>query len=132
MDGFDPVELTTQSAPGEIVNVAPRLQMRNSVDISGQAAADTQSLGAVARMRRPGSVNEIPEGKGAVIVRTRPKGVTIVVDGYTVPRVSPFRFPIHTGSHTVVLEKRGFHSVTRVIQVEEGKISEIDELLLPQ
>ena len=132
MEGFDPVELMTQSAPGEMVNVAPRLQMRNSVDISGQGAGEIPSLGALARMRRPGSVNEIPEGKGAVVVRTRPKGVTIVVDGYTVPRVSPFRFPIRTGSHTVVLQKPGFQSVTRIIQVEEGKISEIDELLLPQ
>ena len=92
------------------MNLSPRLQMRNSVDISGQVAAETPSLGSLARMRRPGSANEIPEGKGAVIVRTRPKGVTIVVDGYTVPRVSPFRFPIRAGSHTVVLQKSGFQS----------------------
>jgi hypothetical protein len=132
MEGFDPVELMTQSAPGEMVNVSPRLQMRNSVQIGGQMPGDAPSLGSLARMRRPGGVNELPEGKGAVIIRTRPKGVTIVVDGYTVPRVSPFRFPIRTGSHTVVLQKAGFQSVTRVIQVEDGKISEIDELLLPQ
>jgi hypothetical protein len=132
MDGFAPAELITKSAAGEMVNVAPRLQARNSVDISEQVASETPSLGAVARMRRPGSVNEVPEGKGAVIIRTRPKGVTIVVDGYTVPRVSPFRFPIGSGSHTVVLQKAGYQSVTRVVQVEEGKVSHIDERLLPQ
>jgi serine/threonine protein kinase len=132
MDGFDPVELMTQSAPGEMVNLSPRLQMRNSVDISGQMPAEAPSLGALARMRRPGGINEIPEGKGAVIVRTRPKGVTIEVDGRTLLRVSPFRFPIRAGSHTVVLQKNGFQSVTRVIEVEEGKVLEIDELLLPQ
>jgi eukaryotic-like serine/threonine-protein kinase len=132
MDGFSPVELMTQSAPGEMVNLAPRLQMRNSVDISQQAASETPSLGSLARMRRPGSAEEIPEGKGAVLVRTRPKGVTIVVDGHTIPRVTPFRFPIRSGSHTVVLQKPGYQAVTRVIQVEDGKVSEIDELLLPQ
>jgi hypothetical protein len=54
------------------------------------------------------------------------------VDGITVPRMSPFRFPIRAGSHTVVLQKPGFQSVTRTIQVEEGKVTELDEILLPQ
>jgi serine/threonine protein kinase len=132
MEGFQPVELMTQSAPGESVNIAPRLQARNSVDISGQVASETPSLGSVARMRRPGSLVEVPEGKGAVIIRTRPRGVTIVVDGYTVPRQTPLRFPIRTGSHTIVLQKPGFQSITRVIQVEEGQVTEIDEPLTPQ
>ena len=132
LDGFTPVELMTQSAPGEMVNLSPRLQMKNSVNISEQVAAETPSLGALARMRQPGNPNEMPEGKGAVIIRTKPKGVTIVVDGYTLPRLSPFRFPIRAGSHTVVLQKNGYQAVTRTIQIEEGKVSEIDELLLPQ
>ena len=132
MEGFSSVELVTQSAPGESVNISPRLQARNSVDISDQVAAETPSLGAVARMRRPDSLNAMPEGKGAVVIRTRPKGVSIVVDGFTVPRMSPFRFPIRAGSHTVVLQKPGFQSVTRTIQVEEGKVTELDEILQPQ
>ncbi len=132
MEGFSPVELVTQSAPGESVNISPRLQAKNSVDISDQVAAETPSLGAVARMRRPDSLNAMPEGKGAVVIRTRPKGVTIIVDGFTVPRMSPFRFPIRAGSHTVVLQKSGFQSVTRTLQVEEGKVTELDEILLPQ
>ena len=132
MEGFSPVELVTQSAPGESVNISPRLQAKNSVDISEQVAAETPSLGAAARMRRPENYGGMPEGKGAVVIRTRPKGVTIVVDGFTVPRATPFRFPIRAGSHTVVLQRPGFQSVTRTIQVEEGKVIELDEILLPQ
>lgn len=132
MEGFSPVELMTQSAPGEALNIAPRLQAKNSVDITDRAATEAPSLGALARMRRPDSLSTVPEGKGAVVVRTRPKGVTIVVDGFTVPRMTPFRFPIRAGSHTVLLQKTGFQSVTRTIQVEEGKVTEIDEILQPQ
>lgn len=132
MEGFSPVELNTQSAPGEAVNISPRLQARNSVDISEQVAAETPSLGALARMRRPGALNAIPEGKGGVIIRTRPKNVTVIVDGITVPRMSPVRFPLRAGTHTVVLQRQGFQQVTRTIQVEEGQITELDEILSPQ
>jgi len=132
MDGFEPAELMTQSAPGESVNIAPRLQARNSVDISGQVTTETPSLGSMARMRREGGGFGIPEGKGAVIIRTRPKGVSITVDGFAMPRQTPLRFPMRAGSHTVTLQKAGFQSLTRTIQVEEGKVTELDELLLPQ
>ncbi len=132
LDGFDPVELTSGSAPGETVNLAPRLRARNSVEITGASAGDNQSLGALARMHRLGNNADVPDGKGAVVVRTRPKGVTIMVDGVLVPRPTPTRFPLRPGSYRVVLQKDGFQSVTRIVQVEEGKIIEIDELLLPQ
>jgi serine/threonine-protein kinase len=132
LDGFESVEVMAQGSAGESVSVTPRLQARNSVDISDQTQSDAPSLGSVARMRRPGASLGMTEARGSVIVRTRPMGVTITVDGHTIPRTTPFRFPIKPGSHTVVLQKAGFQSVTRTVQVEEGKISEIDELLLPQ
>jgi serine/threonine-protein kinase len=129
LDGFDPVEINAQGAAGESVNLAPRLPARNSVNISEEAQGDAPSLGALARMRRPETAVATSEGKGAVVIRTRPRGVTIVVDGYRVPRTTPTRLPVKAGSHTVVLQKPGFQSVTRVVEVEEGKVTEIDELL---
>jgi hypothetical protein len=132
LEGFEPVEVMAQGSAGESVSVTPRLQARNSVDISDQTQSDAPSLGSLARMRRPGASLAMTEGRGSVIVRTRPMGVTIMVDGHTIPRTTPFRFPIKPGSHTVILQKLGFQSVTRIVQVEEGKIFEIDELLSPQ
>jgi serine/threonine-protein kinase len=129
LDGFDPVEINAQGAAGESVNLALRLPARNSVDISEEAQGDAPSLGALARMRRPETAVAMSEGKGAVVIRTRPRGVTVVVDGYRVPRTTPTRLPVKAGSHTVVLQKAGFQSVTRVVEVEEGKVTEIDELL---
>jgi eukaryotic-like serine/threonine-protein kinase len=132
LDGFDPLEVTAQGAAGETLNLSQRLRAHNSVDISEQTPTETQSLGSFARARQANELSQAAAvGKGAVIVRTRPRGVTIVVDGYSLPRGTPFRFPVKAGSHTVVLQKEGFQTVTRVIQVEEGKISHIDERMQP-
>ncbi len=132
MDGFEPAELITRSSPGESVNLAPRLQARNSVEISSESGAETPSLGAAARIRRPGSLNEIPEGKGVLVIRTRPTGVTVTVDGNAVPRMTSFRFPLPAGSHTVVVQKTGYQSVTRTVDIQEGQTSDIDVRLARQ
>jgi hypothetical protein len=121
----------TQSTPGETVSIAPTLQAHNSVDISGPAQ-ESPSLGALARMRRGANNAELPTGNGAVVIRTRPKGATIVVNGRVLQRMTPMRFPVPPGSYTVTLQKPGYQPVTRVVQVQEGQISEVDELLLPQ
>jgi serine/threonine protein kinase len=131
MEGFDSMDLMTQSTPGETVSIAPTLQAHNSVDISGPAQ-ESPSLGALARMRRWANNAELPTGNGAVVIRTRPKGATIVVNGRVLQRMTPMRFPVPPGSYTVTLQKPGYQPVTRVVQVQEGQISEVDELLLPQ
>jgi hypothetical protein len=130
LDGFQPVELMTSSAPGEAVTVAPRMQALNSVNISSTAPSESLGVAAMANLHR--NAGEAPAGKGFVLVRTRPKGATITVEGVNIAKLTPLRFPIRPGSYQVTIQKPGFQPVTRVVQVEEGKVSEVDELLLRQ
>ena len=131
LEGFMPSETTTDAAAGQSITLAPVLRARNSI-VSQPVAQEGQGLGNAVKLRRFYGEGEIPEGMGALQVRTRPKGVTIVVDNVTAPRLSPFRLPLRPGTHHVILQKDGFQSVTRTIQVEEGRQLEIDEILPPQ
>ena len=132
MDGFSPMEVMTDASAGQTINLAPALRARNSTFIGEQQPPEGQGVGNVGNLRRFYGEGEIPPGMGAVQVRTRPKGVTIIVDNMPVPRPTPFRFPVRPGTHQILLQKDGFQSVTRTVQVEEGRQLEIDEILPPQ
>ncbi|MGZ4789706.1 MAG: serine/threonine-protein kinase [Terriglobales bacterium] len=131
LEGFSPSETTTDAAAGQSITLAPVLRARNSI-ISQPVAQEGQGLGNAVKLRRFYAEGEIPEGMGALQVRTRPKGVTITVDSVAVPKATPFRFPLRPGKHVVLLQKDGFQPVARTIQIEEGRQLEIDEILPPQ
>jgi serine/threonine-protein kinase len=133
LDGFAPAEVASDSKPGETVSLSPTLTVRNSIDISSPPPTDAPSLGALARMKRfMTGGNDIPVGKGAIQVRTRPKGATITVDGIDARRTTPFKFPMHPGTYNVVVSKAGFQSVTRTVKVEAGKVADVEAVLAPE
>jgi len=132
LEGFAPAEVTTDAAAGQAINVAPVLRAKNSTVFTQQPAPEGPSIGGMGKVRRFYSEGEIPEGMGALQVRTRPKGVTIMVDNAPIAKLSPFRFPLRPGTHHITLQKDGFQTVTRTIQVEPGRQLEIDEILPPQ
>ncbi len=74
----------------------------------------------------------IPEGKGLVHIRTVPEGATIVVDGRVAPKKSNARWPADPGVYSVDLRMKGYKTVHRNIQVQRGKIKNIDEILEKQ
>jgi serine/threonine-protein kinase len=131
LEGFMPSETTTDAAAGQSINLSPVLHARNSI-VSQPVTQEGQGLGNAIKLRRFYADGEIPEGMGALQVRTRPKGVAITVDNVPVPKASPFRFPLRPGTHQVVLQKDGFQTVTLTVQIEEGRQQEIDEKLPPQ
>jgi serine/threonine-protein kinase len=133
MEGFAIAELTTDAAASQTINLAPALRAQNSTFIGQQGGGTEQpGLGAMGGLRRFYAEGEIPPGMGAMQVRTRPKGVTIMVDNAPIAKLTPFRFPVRPGTHHLTLEKDGFQTVTRTVQVEAGRQLEIDEILPPQ
>jgi predicted Ser/Thr protein kinase len=74
----------------------------------------------------------IPEGKGVVHIRTVPEGATIIVDGRVAPKKSNARWPADPGVYSVDLQMMGYKPVHRNIQVQQGKIKNIDEILEKQ
>jgi eukaryotic-like serine/threonine-protein kinase len=82
--------------------------------------------------RRFVGTDAIPEGKGLVHIRTVPEGATIIVDGRVAPRKTNARWPAEPGVYSIDLQMPGYKSVHRNIQVEQGKIKNIDEILEKQ
>jgi predicted Ser/Thr protein kinase len=132
MDGFSPTEVMADADAGQSINLAPALKAKNSAFISQQSLGDNQSLGSLPNLRRFYANGEIPDGMGALDVRTRPRGVTILVDGASVPKPTPFKFPLKPGTHNITLMKDGFETVTRTVQIQLGQQQEIEEILPPQ
>ena len=83
-------------------------------------------------LRRFVGTDAIPDGKGLVHIRTVPEGATIVVDGRVAPRKTNARWPAEPGVYSIELRMPGFKPVHRNIQVEQGKIKNIDEILEKQ
>jgi predicted Ser/Thr protein kinase len=71
----------------------------------------------------------IPGGKGLVHIRTVPEGATIIVNGRAVARKSNLRWPVAPGVYSIDLQMEGYKTVHRNIQVKQGHIANLDEIL---
>lgn len=76
--------------------------------------------------------DSIPEGKGLVHIRTVPEGATILINGRTAPKKTNARWPAEPGVYSIDLQMEGYKSIHRNIQVVQGKIKNIDEILEKQ
>jgi len=134
LEGFFPAETSTDAAAGQTLNVSPMLHARNSTEIGSQPPPE--SLGIAAQgggnLRRFYQEGEIPAGMGAIQIRTRPKGASIMVDDRVLAKGTPFKFPLRPGSYLITLQKDGFQPVKRMVQIQPGQQLEIDEILPPQ
>jgi hypothetical protein len=74
----------------------------------------------------------IPDGKGLVHIRTVPEGATIIVDGHVAPKKTNAKWPADPGVYSIDLQMPGYKTVHRNIQVVQGKIKNIDEILEKQ
>jgi serine/threonine-protein kinase len=71
----------------------------------------------------------IPDGKGLVHIRTVPAGATIIVNGRAAARKSNLRWPAAPGIYSIDLQLEGYKTVHRNIQVKQGHIANVDEIL---
>jgi hypothetical protein len=68
----------------------------------------------------------IPEGMGALQVKTKPKGATVKVNGETAPKTTPFKIPVDPGSYNVVVSMDGYKASSQSVTVEKGKTATVD------
>jgi hypothetical protein len=61
-----------------------------------------------------------------------PEGATILINGRVAPKKTNARWPADPGVYTVELQMNGYKPVHRNIQVQLGKIKNIDEILEKQ
>jgi hypothetical protein len=121
--GYREALLETNLVPGQLSNFAPVLLSAN------QTHDDAPKGGLLARFL--GS-DAIPDGKGLVHFRTVPAGATIVIDGHVAPQKTNARWPADPGIYSIDLQMPGYKTVHRNIQVKQGKVTPIDEILEKQ
>jgi hypothetical protein len=66
-----------------------------------------------------------------VTVRTTPAGASVLINGQSVPKITPVDFALNPGNYVMDIELTGYQSVRRTISVEAGKPLIFDESLHP-
>ena len=74
----------------------------------------------------------IPDGKGLVHIRTVPEGASITVNGHVAGKKTDVKWPADPGVYSIELQLPGYKPVHRNIQVKQGHIANIDEILEKQ
>ncbi len=69
---------------------------------------------------------------GIVSVKTTPKGAQIMINNRVLDKTSPFDFYLNPGTYVIDITMSGYHSLHRVIVVEEREKVAIEEALTPE
>ncbi len=125
--GFKEVSTSETLAEGQKFNYSPVMLSDSPVS---QPQNDAQSKPGI--FRRIFGGKQIPAGMGAIHVRTFPKGASIVHDGQVAPDKSDASWHVKPGTYQLELRMDGYKTIYKTIKVEEGKITNVDELLQKQ
>jgi eukaryotic-like serine/threonine-protein kinase len=68
-------------------------------------------------------------GMAVVSIKTQPKGAQIMVNGRVLDKTSPFDFYLNPGTYVVDVTMSGYRPIHRVITVQEGEKTAIQETL---
>ncbi len=119
--GFQDAGTQASVSDGQRFRFAPTLQPKK-LDL-----AQLKRLMAGKRgLPKPG------EDRGGVQIRTQPKGAEIVINGFVVPRRTPFRFPLRPGTYDLTLRLEGYQPIHRQIEVVKNQVVQINEALAPR
>jgi hypothetical protein len=69
---------------------------------------------------------------GIVSIKTQPKGAQIMVNNRVLDKTAPFDFYLNPGTYLIDITMSGYHSIHRVINVEQQERVAIEEALSPQ
>ena len=122
--GFKDETILDTVAQGQQVNYSPALQPLPSIAMQEHRPA---------LWRRTFGISEpIEPGKGVVHLRTAPEGATIQVGDRVAAIKTPARWPAPPGIYEITLKIDGYKAVTRTVRVQEGRATDVDEILQKQ
>ncbi|HLJ87576.1 MAG TPA: serine/threonine-protein kinase [Candidatus Angelobacter sp.] len=124
-EGFKDAATTADVVEGQTLDFSPALQTAPPLQVE-----DSGKQGSM--LRRMFGADSIPEGKGLLHIRTVPDGATVVVNGRSAPRKTDVHWVLAPGSYDILLQKDGYKAVHRKVQVLEGKVRNLDEILEKQ
>lgn len=71
-------------------------------------------------------------GMGIVSIKTQPKGAQIMVNNRVLDKTTPFDFYLNPGTYVIDITMSGYQPVHRVISLQEGEKTAIQETLSPE
>ena len=119
--GYRWAETLADAGPGQTLNFAPQLQQGVGEGMGAK--------GKLAAWRTFEETGQLPAGKGGLQIRTNPPGAQITVNDIPVPRKTPFRFPVAPGTYRVRLSMDGYYAITKIVQVDAGNLTQVNEKL---
>ena len=98
--------------------------------MAGLDRGSVAALGALLAVALAGAARaDVAEGvaatDGTLVVRTRPHGAPVRVDGLLVG-VTPLELSVRAGDHVVAIDQPGYHIVVRDVAIERGGVATVD------
>jgi len=119
--GFIEETTTAQFVLGQTVSFSPALRPLGNVD-------DIKTVGKMKKLFG----NKEAQGMGMVSIKTQPKGAQIAVNQRMLDKDSPVEFMLDPGNYVIDITMSGYAPVHKVITVDRGDKSVIDEVLQKQ
>lgn len=117
--GFEDSGDTVSVAAGQYINITPQL--------TPQQGQNPNPFGKLGRfLRGQGAA----EDRGLLVIRTRPLGARVALNGRTLPLTTPMRIPIRSGHYTLQITMPGYQTLSREVTVVRGKQTGLDEELV--
>ncbi len=101
-----------------------------------QYAPTLRALGNTEDMRTIGPFNRLlgrggqgTAGMGSIVVRTQPKGAQVAINQQVLDKTSPLGVAVGPGNYIVDITLTGFKPIHKVVSVDRGNRTAIDEIL---
>jgi hypothetical protein len=118
--GYLEETVTADLGPAQNFQYAPVLK----------ALGNTEDMRTVGKFNRLfGRGGESTAGTGTIIIRTTPKGAQVAINQQILDKLSPVSVVVGPGNYIVDITLTGFKPVHKVISVEKGGKTPIDEIL---
>jgi hypothetical protein len=111
LQGWRNAETSVTLKPGETYSYAPEL------------SRDTGKLGFFRKVFGPG---DAAANKGTLIIRTRPTGATVLIDGNALPKKTPIpRAPMEPGKYHLTIKLQGYKTIERDVTIAKGQVVDL-------
>ncbi|MGH9531682.1 MAG: PEGA domain-containing protein, partial [Terriglobales bacterium] len=115
--GYLDATSTMDLAPGQAAQFAPTLKLSGSTQ-------DIKTAGGIG-----GLFGGAPKDSARVTVRSNPKGAQVLVNGQPVKKTTPVDFFLNPGNYEITLVLSGHKPVKKIITVEKGGKTVLDETI---
>ncbi|MFY9741899.1 MAG: PEGA domain-containing protein [Candidatus Sulfotelmatobacter sp.] len=115
----------------ETANAQCNIGQTTNVSSSLRALGDVDDIRTVGKMKKLFGGKEAA-GMGTVSVKTQPKGAQVAVNEHMLDKDSPVEFMLDPGNYIIDITLTGYAPIHKVISIDKGDKTVIDEVLQRQ